>query len=968
MKRLRFAMATFIMAIVLLSFCSAEALAGTLTWSTAGAPSGAGFNSVVDYNNLLCGGCNDGHVYCSNGGSWSDMGLVEQRPVMLLACDGGRSKLYAACGGDVWQYAGPGWTQLTGLGVNLVTSLYVDEQYGGLYTGCENGHVFSYYNGSWWDMGYTGGTMVRGLYANITFQGVYFAGCGNGHVYKWIMPLGWVDIGAPDSSAVDCLIYDYNAPLNNAPLNVGYADGHIYSGNGSGNWSDRGLVDSGSSVNCIDNSSSNLLLAGCGDGHVYTQVLSGGSWKDTGDTGGVVHSLAWSGNNIVNSASDTAGIMTASGAFQVITASIGSGIVPGGGSSTYGLGEDVEIMAHAYTHSVFDHWEGDLSGNTNPIHLTMDETKRVTAVFVPVAQHAVNASVSSGKGTLSPLTQLVYDGDPATVRISAERGFRLNSLRDNGVEVSPLPSGGYTIGNVTSDHSVVAQFASTLPVISSISPDHAAPGSQVTVTGSNFGDTQGSSTITIGGLPAGVVSWSDTKIVVTVPVGASSGAVVVTTSQGGSNTNKVFTLVYPTWYLAEGTTAWGFNTYITIENPNAAAVTAKITYMDPNPVSGKGRVFPPRTITLPAMSQTTVDPRWDLGDTDFSTRVDCLQGKTIAVDRTMFWTGPGAPSPEGHNSVGTSSPARTWYLPEGSSAWNFETWTLVENPNAQDAHITLTYMVQGGGPRTLSKTVPAYSRATYNMASDLGTQADASVKITSDAPVIAEQSMYRNNRREGSCSIGANTPATDYFLAEGTTAWGFDTYVLVQNPNPTPTDVTITCMTPKGPVALPSFRMDPNSRETTLLNHWLPDTDLSVQVHGTQPIIAERSMYWGAGTPLGEAMHASVGLEGPRMTFYLPDGQTSNGYETYTLVQTPNPGAVRVQVSYLPQGGGKTVTFTDELAPNSRKTYSMGDKIPSGRASVVVQSLDGARPIKVERSMYWNHRGAGTNTIGGFSD
>jgi hypothetical protein len=508
----------------------------------------------------------------------------------------------------------------------------------------------------------------------------------------------------------------------------------------------------------------------------------------------------------------------------------------------------------------------------------------------------------------------------------------------------------------------------TKPEVTGVNPPTGQEGQTVTVTGSNFGDTQGSSTITIGGLPAGVVSWSDTKIVVTVPVGASSGAVVVTTSQGGSNTNKVFTLVYPTWYLAEGTTAWGFNTYITIENPNAAAVTAKITYMDPNPVSGKGRVFPPRTITLPAMSQTTVDPRWDLGDTDFSTRVDCLQGKTIAVDRTMFWTGPGAPSPEGHNSVGTSSPARTWYLPEGSSAWNFETWTLVENPNAQDAHITLTYMVQGGGPRTLSKTVPAYSRATYNMASDLGTQADASVKITSDAPVIAEQSMYRNNRREGSCSIGANTPATDYFLAEGTTAWGFDTYVLVQNPNPTPTDVTITCMTPKGPVALPSFRMDPNSRETTLLNHWLPDTDLSVQVHGTQPIIAERSMYWGAGTPLGEAMHASVGLEGPHMTFYLPDGQTSNGYETYTLVQNPNPGAVRVQVSYLPQGGGKTVTFTDELAPNSRKTYSMGDKIPSGRASVVVQSLDGARPIMVERSMYWNHRGAGTNTIGGFSD
>lgn len=506
------------------------------------------------------------------------------------------------------------------------------------------------------------------------------------------------------------------------------------------------------------------------------------------------------------------------------------------------------------------------------------------------------------------------------------------------------------------------------PKVTGVNPPTGQEGQNVTVTGSNFGATQGSSTITIDGLPAEVVSWSDTKIVIKVPPGASTGAVVVTTAQGGSNTDKIFTLVYPTWYLAEGTTAWGFSTYITIENPNPEEVTARITYMDPNPTSGGGKLYPPRTITLPAMSQTTVDPRWDLGDTDFCTKVQCTQAKTIAVDRTMFWTGDGAPSPEGHNSVGTSSPARTWYLPEGSSAWNFETWTLVENPNAAAAHVTLTYMVQGAGPTTLQKTIPPFSRATYNMAQDLGAQVDASVKVTSDSPVIAEESMYRYNPRVGSCSIGATSPATDYFLSEGTTAWGFETYILLQNPNSTPTSVTMTYMTTAGPKAQPAFSMPANSRVSILVNELLTNTDFSTQVHGSAPIIAERSMYWGERTPLGEASHASVGLEGPHMTFLLPDGQTSNGYETYTCVQNPNPGAVRVEVSYLPQGGGKTITFTDEIPKGSRKTYNMADKVPSGRASVIVKSLDGARPIMVERSMYWNGRGAGTNTVGVYSD
>jgi hypothetical protein len=34
----------------------------------------------------------------------------------------------------------------------------------------------------------------------------------------------------------------------------------------------------------------------------------------------------------------------------------------------------------------------------------------------------------------------------------------------------------------------------------------------------------------------------------------------------------------------------------------------------------------------------------------------------------------------------------------------------------------------------------------------------------------------------------------------------------------------------------------------------------------------------------------------------------------------------------------------------------------------MVRSLTSDKKIMVERSMYWNGRGAGTNTIGGYSD
>jgi hypothetical protein len=417
---------------------------------------------------------------------------------------------------------------------------------------------------------------------------------------------------------------------------------------------------------------------------------------------------------------------------------------------------------------------------------------------------------------------------------------------------------------------------------------------------------------------------------------------------------------FPTWYLAEGTTAWGFSTYISITNPNTTPVHASITYM-----TGSGNVSG-GTITLPASSQTTVNPTDTLGNKDFSTKITCTEGKTIAVDRTMSWTGPGAASPEGHSSVGVTSPSKTWYLPEGSSAWGFECWLLIQNPNTATATCSVTYMIEGAAPKTVSHTIPANSRQSFNMQTDIG-QKNASIKVASNVPVIPERAMYRNNKREGHDSIGTTTPAADYFLAEGTTAWGFTTWVLIQNPGSSPANVTITYMTPAGKKAQAPFSLPGNSRKTIKVNDvaGMGGTDFSTQVHGSAPIIAERSMYWDNGT--GEACHDSIGMSQAHTTFYLPDGQTSEGRETWTLVQNPNTSPVTVEVSYLKAGGGAE-TLTSTIPANSRKTFNMAEKIPSGRASIKVTSKTSGKKIMVERAMYWNSKGAGTDTIGGFSD
>ncbi|MHB8896586.1 MAG: right-handed parallel beta-helix repeat-containing protein, partial [Candidatus Geothermincolia bacterium] len=414
-----------------------------------------------------------------------------------------------------------------------------------------------------------------------------------------------------------------------------------------------------------------------------------------------------------------------------------------------------------------------------------------------------------------------------------------------------------------------------------------------------------------------------------------------------------------TWYLAEGSTAWGFSEYVSVQNPNDTQITVSVTYMtNSGPVAGGD-------IILPALSQTTINPADQLGQQDFSTKFECSEGKTFAVDRTMVWTGPGAASPEGHCSVGVESPAELWYLPEGTSGYGFETWLLIQNPNDSETNVEITYMIEGGTPKTVNRTIPAKTRRSYSMKEDIGEQ-NASIQVKADKPVIPERAIYRNDRREGTDSIGTVTAANDYYLAEGTTAWGFTTWILVQNPNAQAVDVDITYMTPDGLVAQPSFSIPANSRMTVKVNDIVENSDLSARVHGSRPIIAERSMYWDNGT--GEAGHDSIGMPALHTTFYLPDGWSAGGHETWTLIQNPNGSDVEVQITYMTPDGTGNQTFKDVVKANTRKTYNMADKLVDSRAAIMVTTLTPGKKIIVERSMYWNNKGAGTDTIGGFTD
>ncbi len=510
------------------------------------------------------------------------------------------------------------------------------------------------------------------------------------------------------------------------------------------------------------------------------------------------------------------------------------------------------------------------------------------------------------------------------------------------------------------------------PTVTGLSPGTGKPGTMVTIEGSGFGAERSYlgghavSTVDFNGTPAGAYTeWTDTRIVCEVPASVETGPVVVNTPGGASDPDRVFTAASGSWYLAEGTTAWGFETEIAIVNPNADEVAVRVTYFTPDGPVGRP------DITMPPNSRVTINPASEdnLAATDFSTRVECLGGEDIAADRTMYWRGEGAAGSEGHASIGATAPSTTWYLAEGSSAWGFETWLTVQNPGAGDATCQVTYMTEGWGQQTVTKTVPAGSRRSFNIADDIGAK-DSSIRVVADVPVVAERSMYRNNRREGHNSIGVNELSRNYYLAEGTTAWGFTTYLTLQNPNKDAAQVTLTYMTPDGQSKQPTLTVPGNSRRTVKVNDALPGTDLSTRVESDLPLAAERAMYWDPGT--GEACHDSVGASSPAMQWWLPGGHSGHGpgertFETWTCVQNPNEVPVQVRVTYLTPGGTGNKSFTDTIPAGRRMTYDMARLITNGSAGIKVESLTPGGGVVVERSMYWDNRSAGTDTIGGRS-
>jgi len=132
-----------------------------------------------------------------------------------------------------------------------------------------------------------------------------------------------------------------------------------------------------------------------------------------------------------------------------------------------------------------------------------------------------------------------------------------------------------------------------------------------------------------------------------------------------------------------------------------------------------------------------------------STMVTATSGKVVC-ERAVY----GNNRTWAHDSIGTTAPASTWYLAEGCTAANFETWVLVQNPGDTPADINMVFQTENGPVQGPRETIAPKSRKTYN-AGEFVTSYNVSTMVTATSgKVVCERAVYGNNRTWAHDSIG----------------------------------------------------------------------------------------------------------------------------------------------------------------------------------------------------------------------
>jgi len=397
------------------------------------------------------------------------------------------------------------------------------------------------------------------------------------------------------------------------------------------------------------------------------------------------------------------------------------------------------------------------------------------------------------------------------------------------------------------------------------------------------------------------------------------------------------------FYFAEGCTRHGFDEWLCILNPSDQPAHIGVGFLFPNgaPMSRYDTLAPGTRYTLYVNQQ--VGPERDVS-------VTVASDVPIVAERPMYFNYRGVWAGN-HIAAGSSVKSTEWYFAEGTTRAGFEEWLCVLNPDAGTAQVQVELMEAGGIAGKWSFPVGPYSRGTLSVNALAGPNKDVSIRVSSDAPVVAERPMYFNYIKGisgGHDAMGTPATSTAWYFAEGTTRAGFDEYLCMFNPGSETATANVAFLTSGGASVTRSVKVQPRSRSTMVVRSEVgDDKDVSIQITSDKPIAAERPMYFSYAGGVGGGSVAS-GSSAPSKTWYFAEGCTREGFDEWLILMNPATQSADVQVRYLTGATGVTTSY--KVEPGTRATVHVNGEVGVDQdVGMVITSSQG---IVAERPIY----------------
>jgi hypothetical protein len=253
-----------------------------------------------------------------------------------------------------------------------------------------------------------------------------------------------------------------------------------------------------------------------------------------------------------------------------------------------------------------------------------------------------------------------------------------------------------------------------------------------------------------------------------------------------------------TWFLAEGATHSDFDLFYLMQNPGDTPARVRVTYLRPAPKTPLQKTY-----EIAARSRENVWVNLErfpdengaelLDNEEVSALIEVIDGPEIIVERAMYHSRPGRPGFDaGHNSVGVTSTATSWFLAEGATGAFFDLFVLIANPTTQDAQVQATYLLETGQSLTKTYSVAAQTRRTVWVDNEDAALQNAAVSTivtsTNGVGIIVERAMWWPGPAIATWTEAHNSPGvtqtgTAWAIAEGESGGSanWETYVLIAN-------------------------------------------------------------------------------------------------------------------------------------------------------------------------------------------